>query len=121
MSSPYEPPRSVVADPHDASLSGWSWSWFYLSIRGRIARRPYWLYLLTPLVVSGMAFGVAAGYFMHGDIIHPDTARNLWILLVIVIWWPSIAVQVKRWHDLDRSGWWVLLSFVPYVGVLITI
>jgi uncharacterized membrane protein YhaH (DUF805 family) len=32
---------------------------------------------------------------------------------------PSLAVQVRRFHDQDKSGWFILLNFVPYVGGLI--
>jgi uncharacterized membrane protein YhaH (DUF805 family) len=34
---------------------------------------------------------------------------------------PSIAVQVRRLHDIDRSGWWLLLAFVPLIGALVLI
>jgi uncharacterized membrane protein YhaH (DUF805 family) len=32
---------------------------------------------------------------------------------------PGIAVSVRRLHDLDRSGWWLLLAFVPVVGIIV--
>ncbi len=32
---------------------------------------------------------------------------------------PSIAVSVRRLHDIDRTGWWVLLSFVPLIGAIV--
>lgn len=32
--------------------------------------------------------------------------------------WPALAVSVKRWHDRDRSGWWLLLNLMPVVGWL---
>jgi uncharacterized membrane protein YhaH (DUF805 family) len=34
---------------------------------------------------------------------------------------PSIAVQVRRFHDQDKSGWFVLLNLVPYIGALIVL
>ena len=40
----------------------------------------------------------------------------LWVLGSII---PSIAVQVRRFHDQDRSGWMILLGFIPYVGSII--
>ena len=30
--------------------------------------------------------------------------------------WPNLAVSVKRLHDRDQSGWWILLSFLPIIG-----
>lgn len=40
-------------------------------------------------------------------------------LLAIVI--PSLAVQVRRFHDLDKSGWFILLNFIPYIGSIIVL
>lgn len=34
---------------------------------------------------------------------------------------PSIGVGVRRLHDLDKSGWWLLLSFVPIIGAIVLI
>ena len=37
----------------------------------------------------------------------------LWLLAVIL---PGLAVEIRRLHDLDKSGWWILISFIPFVG-----
>ncbi|WP_442800310.1 DUF805 domain-containing protein [Sphingobium sp. C100] len=42
-------------------------------------------------------------------------------LLVLALIIPSFAVQVRRFHDQDKSGWFVLLNFIPYVGGLIVL
>lgn len=34
---------------------------------------------------------------------------------------PAIAVQVRRFHDQDRSGWFVLLNFIPYIGGIVVL
>ncbi len=31
---------------------------------------------------------------------------------------PSLAVQVRRLHDIDKSGWWILISFIPIIGAI---
>jgi uncharacterized membrane protein YhaH (DUF805 family) len=36
----------------------------------------------------------------------------------LLLAWPTIAISVKRWHDRDHSGWWVLVALVPIVGWL---
>ena len=38
------------------------------------------------------------------------------VMLVHII--PSIAVSVRRLHDTDRSGWWILIGFVPLIGTI---
>jgi uncharacterized membrane protein YhaH (DUF805 family) len=40
------------------------------------------------------------------------------LLLAPPLIWISVAVQVKRWHDRDKSGWWFLMNFVPIIGWL---
>lgn len=40
----------------------------------------------------------------------------LMMLLILALLLPSLAVQVRRFHDMDKSGWFVLINFVPYVG-----
>jgi uncharacterized membrane protein YhaH (DUF805 family) len=34
---------------------------------------------------------------------------------------PNLAMQIRRLHDLDRSGWWVLLAFIPLIGIIVLI
>jgi uncharacterized membrane protein YhaH (DUF805 family) len=43
---------------------------------------------------------------------------GIWILATFI---PSLAVQVRRFHDQDLTGWLVLLGFIPYVGGLIVL
>ena len=41
---------------------------------------------------------------------------GLYSLLILI---PSIAVVVRRLHDTDRSGWWILISLIPLIGVIV--
>ena len=41
---------------------------------------------------------------------------GLGYIIMLVLLWPSLAVQIKRWHDRDKSGWWQLISLVPIAG-----
>ena len=38
------------------------------------------------------------------------------LIFYIPLMWVSLAVQVKRWHDRNKSGWWVLIGLVPLIG-----
>ncbi len=97
----------------------------YADFSGRSCRREYWMFtLLSVLVAFGavvvmLAGGVAAGNSGEGS--GPlfwlgFGILGLWVLASII---PSIAVQVRRFHDQDRSGWMILLGFIPYVGSII--
>ena len=37
-------------------------------------------------------------------------------IMYIPLMWVSLAIQVKRWHDRNKSGWWVLIGFIPLIG-----
>lgn len=61
------------------------------------------------------ATGGTSNIFVFGPIY---VAALIYFLILLI---PSIAVQVRRFHDQDKSGWMVLLNFVPYVGGLIVL
>lgn len=85
----------------------------FLRLDGRIGRAMWWRYgVLMPLLASVTALALL-------DIarVAPQTASTLVNLL---LFWPAVAVSVKRWHDLGRSGWWVLILLVPLVGLIWT-
>jgi uncharacterized membrane protein YhaH (DUF805 family) len=80
----------------------------YLSPRGRISRRTYWISLLVLLFAFSGLFVVIEELL--------QTRFNQYCLLLIVAW-PMIVVSIKRWHDRDKSGWWLLIALVPIVGI----
>ena len=101
------------------------WKNLYFSFKGRINRQPFWLGGLALTVVLGvLLFAVLAlfGTSVVGD----DPAHNSfnlspigWVIgavLYIIMIWAGLAMQIKRWHDRDKSGWWVLIGLVPVIG-----
>jgi uncharacterized membrane protein YhaH (DUF805 family) len=79
----------------------------YVGFAGRAPRSEYWYFTLF-LVVVAIALG-AAGL---------DQVGNFFSLVTLL---PSLAVGVRRLHDTDRSGWWLLLLLVPLVGMIVLI
>jgi uncharacterized membrane protein YhaH (DUF805 family) len=55
---------------------------------------------------AGTAVGVGAGIVIS----------LLILVYVALMTWISLALQIKRWHDRDKSGVWVLIGFIPLVG-----
>ena len=80
-----------------------------LGLRGRIGRRKWWLWGVA------MPLGMAV-YFTVLLRVVGVTPRYTDVLVNGLLFWPAIAVSVKRWHDRDKSGWWVLVALVPLVG-----
>jgi uncharacterized membrane protein YhaH (DUF805 family) len=87
------------------------WAWLLFSFEGRINRGKFWLgivILWAVVWVLALVAGVA------------DSAFLWWLIAVlgIILIWPSLALSIKRWHDRNKSGWWVLIGLVPIIGGL---
>lgn len=78
----------------------------YAVFTGRARRKEYWMFILVNFLIA-VAIGVVEGIVGSGGLL-----SNLYSLAVLV---PSIAAGVRRMHDSDRSGWWLLLPFVNLV------
>ncbi|MBL0717518.1 MAG: DUF805 domain-containing protein [Desulfosarcina sp.] len=84
------------------------------SFRGRINRLPYWIVTLI-LIGWGSIFQQLMGSY------GPDNPMTIGPVLVtianfIIVLWIALSIQVKRWHDRDKSGWWVLINLIPIIG-----
>jgi uncharacterized membrane protein YhaH (DUF805 family) len=85
----------------------------YVDFSGRAPRSEYWWWTLAVFLAALplSVLGEAAGPFFD--------------FLVVLLWLgtllPSLAVGVRRLHDTDRSGWWLLIAFVPFVGGIVLI
>jgi uncharacterized membrane protein YhaH (DUF805 family) len=94
-------PRPLLDDPP-------LWRMF-LDPRGRIGRRSFWLFGVGTLLVAG-----ALGQALLGIARVPQDAAERWINLLLL--WPVLATSAKRWHDRDKSHWWVLIVLIPVIG-----
>jgi uncharacterized membrane protein YhaH (DUF805 family) len=84
----------------------------YATFSGRAPRSELWWFSLFTLLLGLACNIVDAGLGTH------DVIRRLVSLAMLL---PSIAVGVRRLHDIDRSGWWSLLALVPLVGWVVLI
>ena len=87
-----------------------SGTWFLFSVEGRISRKPYWIFVVI------VTLGAVVLSFFEGATINIKKVNDAQIIYLILMLWPSVAVQAKRWHDRNRSAFWVLIFFVPIVG-----
>jgi uncharacterized membrane protein YhaH (DUF805 family) len=92
--------------------------------QGRANRAKWWLVALGILVVEVILFAaIFGGAAISGDPEQIAAAIGSFAGIVIFVFaviatWISIAVAVKRYHDRNKSGWWVLIVFVPVIGGL---
>lgn len=102
----------------------------YADFSGRSRRLEYWMFTLF-ITIVGALWGL--GFFLFVDFgghdLYSDRSLSglaiVWgiigLLAYLAILVPAIAVQVRRFHDQDRTGWLVLLNFIPYIGGLIVL
>jgi uncharacterized membrane protein YhaH (DUF805 family)/cold shock CspA family protein len=119
----------AVAAEGPASTGLWSYFWRaitanYVNFRARARRKEYWGYYLfwaisaVALTVIGFGIDGALGRLDAG-MEEPIAGFALPGLFVLATLLPSIAVTIRRIHDLGLSGWFYLLILLPYVGGLI--
>src|SRR5262249_12898260 len=87
----------------------------YVNFTGRAARSEFWYWMLFNLII-GMVTGIIDYVVFPGSAVSPlNSLASLALLL------PNLAVGARRLHDGDRSGLFLLLAFIPLVGIIILI
>lgn len=92
----------------------------YMNFRGRASRTEFWFFALFLLLVYGVGFPLLE---IIGAII-PGGIFLVYLILLAVsvaLILPSLAVQIRRLHDVDWSGWWVLVSLTFLGSIFIFI
>jgi uncharacterized membrane protein YhaH (DUF805 family) len=84
----------------------------YAQFQGRSGRAEFWWYFLAAFII-GIVFNVLIAIANFFFIIY-----LLYGLAVLI---PGIAVGVRRLHDTDKSGWWLLIGLIPIVGIIVLI
>jgi uncharacterized membrane protein YhaH (DUF805 family) len=81
----------------------------YLNFTDRACRSEYWYWTLFTVIVSILTALIDAQ--LDTGFINP--------IFQFVIFLPGIAIAVRRLHDIDHSGWWILIGLVPLVGAIL--
>lgn len=100
----------------------------YVDFGGRARRKEYWMFTLFSVIISIVlalidAFvfrtGTFAGTAGSGGAGFSASIGVLGAIYSLAVLLPTLAVGVRRLHDTDRSGWWLLIALVPFVGGII--
>lgn len=79
----------------------------YAVFDGRARRKEYWMFVLFNFIIIAVTETL-------------DITLGTWgiitLLYTLAILVPSIAVSIRRLHDIGKSGWWILITFVPVIG-----
>ena len=81
----------------------------FIQYQGRARRKEYWMFTLFSCILSLLLPIIP---------ILGKTLAGIYSLVVIL---PGICLSIRRLHDISKNGWWLLLCFVPFVGVIILI
>lgn len=86
----------------------------YATFTGRTSRAGFWLYTLFYIIIvliGGVLDGVIFGF-------DAETGGPISGILGLIHIIPGIAIGVRRLHDIDRTGWWLLISFTG-IGLIV--
>lgn len=88
----------------------------YATFSGRARRKEYWMFFLISALISIVLTLLDILLGTYSVEYEAGLFSGLYSLLILI---PSIAVVVRRLHDTDRSGWWILISLIPLIGVIV--
>lgn len=74
----------------------------YFNFKDRSSRRDYWMFVLVHVLIS-FGLGMIIGFFKA-----PSVISNVYALALL---FPAIAVAIRRMHDINKSGWFILIPF----------
>lgn len=94
----------------------------YATFEGRAQRQEYWMFYLFNIIAMMLSF---LPFFLSTTTDDAGIENFGWLLLpivyIIVMLIPSLAVTVRRLHDINMSGWWILITFIPFGNLVLFI
>jgi uncharacterized membrane protein YhaH (DUF805 family) len=84
----------------------------YAVFEGRAGRAEYWWFFLANFLISLVLQALGRG---------ASALALVSLLYSLALFIPGLAVAVRRLHDTDKSGWWILISLIPLVGIIVLI
>ena len=94
----------------------------YINFSGRASRPELWYWVLAVLLVSvviAVIDGALIAPMLGFEPFSPEAGEPLRVIFNLALVLPTIAVAVRRLHDIGRSGWWFLIQLIPIIGSLV--
>lgn len=95
----------------------------YANFGGRARRKEYWMFALFNMIfaliaaiidnILGTTFSIGGGAYRV-----PVFYGWVYLIYLLAIIIPSLAVFVRRMHDIGKSGWWFLICLIPFIGAI---
>lgn len=90
----------------------------YVDFDYRASRSEYWKFMLIYTVILFIMQNLDAVFFPQ-TIGHSEMGGVFTAIAALLLFLPGLGVHIRRLHDVGKSGWWVLLQFVPLIGLLV--
>ena len=92
----------------------------YADFSGRARRKEYWMFVLFYIIFAfAWLVLISALSVGFGEEVQSSAIGFAFFSYILALLLPSLAVSVRRLHDTGRSGWWLLLALIPYIGWLV--
>jgi uncharacterized membrane protein YhaH (DUF805 family) len=88
----------------------------YAVFSGRATRKEYWCFFLINTLVSIVLIVADIVIGSFNAAVGIGLLSGIYTLAVLI---PGVAVTLRRLHDTDRSGWWILIAVIPFVGAIV--
>jgi len=92
----------------------------YAVFNGRASRSEYWYFVLFNIIIS-LVLMVVENALGLTSFTEGGGLGMLSLVYALVVLVPSIAVGIRRLHDTDRSGWWMLLAIIPILSLVLVV
>ena len=114
--NPYESPKS-----NPATSSEQAYQPKFLALNGRIGRLRYLAYGMIATVLTMLVIGILSA-IMVPMLATSGMSESMMVVLMIILYMPLIVFSIifmkRRLNDLDKSGWWQLLAYIPLLGII---
>ncbi len=97
-------------------------NWYFIALKkyavfsGRSRRKEYWYFYLFYILFIFVLTFIDVMIGTYDEVAEIGLFAGIFVLFMLI---PLLAASVRRLHDTDRSGWWLLINLVPLIGVIV--
>ena len=90
----------------------------YAIFTGRASRTEFWYFILFYYLVTGITYLIYKSYINSSTTYDLDFLIFVLGISVVSLTIPYLAVTARRLHDINKSGWWQLIGYIYYIGII---
>ena len=97
-----------------------NWGYLFTSMEGRIGRKSIWMGVVVLIVISLIA-SILDEVLNMPRVGASSASAGVGVIsgiVSLIMIYPGIALSGKRWHDRNKSAWWILIGLIPIIGWL---